>query len=225
MAANSARRRTLRLITALAATPLAATLPRLAHAQERTARARQDIDYRVIPAQPVPGGNVIEVVEFFWYGCPYCYQLEPHFAAWLGRQPADVVARRVPAAFRESWVPHARLYYTLEALGALDRLHQQVYESYHVADMPLNSEDSIAGWAASHGVDRERWLAVYRSDEVSQRVLQARDQLQRYTVSGTPSVVVDGRYLTSSGMTPGAPAMIPVLDSLVALVREQRGSR
>ena len=225
MAANSARRGTLRLLAALAATPVASLLPRLARAQDRGGRARQDVDYRIIPAQPVPAGNVIEVVEFFWYGCPYCYQFEPHFAAWLGRQPAGVVARRVPAAFRESWVPHARLYYTLEALGALERLHQRVYESYHVEDMRLDGVDSIADWAASHGIDRERWLTVYRSDDVSQRVLQARDQLQRYTVSGTPSVVVDGRYLTSSGMTPGAAAMIPVLDSLVALVREQRGSR
>ena len=205
--------------------PVASALPQFALAQAEAPRARQDVDYRVIPKQPVPGGNVIEVVEFFWYGCPYCYRFEPHFTAWLNRQRADVVVRRVPAVFRESWIPHARLYYTLEKLGALDRLHRQVYESYHVANMPLNTFDSIADWAASHGIDRERWLMVYRSDDISSRVMDAQDQLRRYAVSGTPSVVVDGRYLTSSGMTPGAPAMIPVLDSLVALVREQRASR
>lgn len=225
MAANKARRGALRLLAALAATWGTAPLARLARAQDTAPRVLQDVDYRVIPTQPVPGGNLIEVVEFFWYGCPYCYQLEPHFNAWLRRQAADIVVRRVPAAFRESWVPHARLYYTLEALGAVERLHRKVYDSYHVEQMPLNTTDAIADWAANHDIDRERWLTVYRSDDIGQRILDARDQLRRYTVSGTPSVVVDGRYLTSSGMTPGVAAMIPVLDGLVVLVREERGRR
>jgi protein dithiol oxidoreductase (disulfide-forming) len=181
--------------------------------------------YRLISPQPVPAGNVIDVVEFFWYGCPYCFRLEPYFQAWLRRQSADVAVRRIPAVFRDSWIPHARLYYTLESLDAVGRLHPQVYESYHVEQTPLNSVDEIADWAQRHGIDRERWLTVYRSDEISGRVVQARDQLLNYGVSGTPSVVIDGRYLTSSGMTPGVPAMIPVLDNLVALVREQRGKR
>jgi thiol:disulfide interchange protein DsbA len=219
VAPNNARRAALRLLAAL---PLAATSAR---AQETERRARLNVTYREIPLQPVPAGNVIDVVEFFWYGCPYCFQFHPYFEAWVQRQPADVMVRRVPAAFRESWVPHARMYYTLEALGALERLHDQAYKSYHVDETRLNTTDAIADWAAKHGIDRERWLTVYRSDDVSRRVMDAQDQLRRYAVSGTPSVVVGGRYLTSSGMTPGVAAMIPVLDDLVALAREQRSAR
>lgn len=225
MAQSSARRATLRLLAGLAAAGVTASRARAADAPDSEGRAPAQAGYRLVPPQPVPSGNVIDVVEFFWYGCPFCYQLEPYFHAWLQRQSADVVARRIPAVFRDSWVPHARLYYTLETLGALDRLHQQVYDSYHVEQTPLTSVDEIADWAERHGIERERWLSVYRSDEISDHIVRARDQLLSYTVSGTPSVVVDGRYLTSSGMTPGVPAMIPVLDSLIALVREQRGVR
>ncbi|MGE5525164.1 MAG: thiol:disulfide interchange protein DsbA/DsbL [Rhodospirillaceae bacterium] len=219
MVPNKGRRTALRLLAAL---PLAAASAR---AQEAGQHARLNVSYREIPPQPVPAGSAIEVVEFFWYGCPYCFQFHPHFQAWVHRQPADVTVRRVPAVFRQSWIPHARMYYTLERLGALDRLHDEVYKSYHVDEVPLNTADAIADWAAKHGLDRERWLTVYRSDEVSGRLMDAQDQLRRYAVSGTPSVVVGGRYLTSSGMTPGVAAMIPVLDELVALARGQRGVR
>jgi protein dithiol oxidoreductase (disulfide-forming) len=227
VAPSRAKRATLRLLAGLVAAGVTARASgaSASNAVDSEGRAPASTRYRLISQQPLPAGNVIDVVEFFWYGCPYCFQLEPYFQAWLRRQSADVAVRRIPAVFRDSWIPHARLYYTLEALDAVERLHQQVYESYHVEQTPLNSIDEIADWAQRHGIDRERWLAVYRSDEISGRIMQARDQLRSYEVSGTPSVVIDGRYLTSSGMTPGVPAMIPVLENLVALVREQRGTR
>jgi thiol:disulfide interchange protein DsbA len=227
VAPSSAKRATLRLLAGLVAagTTAPAWVAHAGDAVDNEGRVLANARYRLIPQQPVPAGNVIDVVEFFWYGCPYCFRLEPYFQAWLRREAADVAVRRIPAVFRDSWIPHARLYYTLETLDAVDRLHPQVYESYHVEQTPLTSVDEIADWAQQHGIDRERWLVVYRSDEISGRVVQARDQLLNYGVSGTPSVVVDGRYLTSSGMTPGVAAMIPVLDNLVALVREQRGKR
>jgi protein dithiol oxidoreductase (disulfide-forming) len=227
VAPSSGKRATLRLLARFAAAGITAPVW-VAHAADPVdgeGRVPANARYRVIPQQPVPAGNVIDVVEFFWYGCPYCFRLEPYFQAWLRRQAADVAVRRIPAVFRDSWIPHARLYYTLQMLDAVDRLHLQVYESYHVEQTPLSSVDEIADWAQRHGIDRERWLAVYRSDEISGRIVQARDQLLNYGVSGTPSVVIDGRYLTSSGMTPGVSAMIPALDNLIALVREQRGTR
>lgn len=219
MAQNRGRRAALRRLGAGALASLApyATLAGGAGGAETR--------YRGIAPQPVPAGPVIEIVEFFWYGCPYCHALQPPFESWMRRQPADVVLRRVPAVFRPSWVPHARLFFTLDALGSVDALHQQVYRSYHVDGTPLDSADAIASWAAAQGLDRQHWLEVYESPDVDGRVLQARDQLARYTVSGTPSVVVDGRYLTSSGMTPGVAAMIPVLDHLVARTRDERGLR
>src|SRR5918997_352262 len=96
------------------------------------AAPRVNVDYLLIEPQPVTTGERIEVIEFFWYGCPHCNNLQPPLEAWLKRKPADVELRRIPANFRESWVPHARLYYTLEALGEIGRLHQAVYRSMHV---------------------------------------------------------------------------------------------
>lgn len=197
----------------------------LACARVRAQAPGERLPWRRIPPQPVPAGGPIDVVEFFWYGCPYCYELQPLLDAWLARKPSDVAFRYVPAVFRPSWIAHARIYYTLEALGALARLHDEVYHSYHLEQQPLESIDAIADWAAQHGIDRARWLSTYQSEDIDRKVDTARDELRSYTVAGTPSLAVDGRYLTSSGMTPGVPAMMPVLDRLVAMARQDRARR
>jgi thiol:disulfide interchange protein DsbA len=185
---------------------------------------REKVDYVLIDPQPVATGNRIEVVDFFWYGCPHCYNLQPSLEAWLKRKPADVELRHIPAIFRESWVPHARLYYTLEALGEVDRLHQAVYRAIHNERESLMNASSTAEWAARNGIDSTRWLAAYNSPEVERKVEQARGLTAKYSIEGTPSLVVDGRYLTSSGRAESMPAVINILDGLVTIARERRAS-
>jgi thiol:disulfide interchange protein DsbA len=185
---------------------------------------RLNYEYRLIPPRPSATGERIEVIEFFWYGCPYCNQLQPAIESWLQRKPADVELRRIPAIFRESWIPHARLFYTLEALGELGRLHQTVYRTHHVEHENLNSAERTVDWAVRHGIDRAAWLAVYNSSEVDQKVRQAIADTRLYAVQGTPSLVVDGRYLTSTGMTETVSGVIPILDELIRLAREERAS-
>jgi len=90
-------------------------------------RARQNIEYRLIAPQPVETGDKIEVIDFFWYGCPYCNELQPALEGWMRRKPADVALRRIPAILRDSWAPHARIYYALEQLNEVERLHLRVY--------------------------------------------------------------------------------------------------
>lgn len=186
---------------------------------------RLNYEYRLIDPRPVGTGERIEVVEFFWYGCPYCYQLQVPLESWLKRKPADVELRRIPAIFRESWVPHARIFYTLEALGEIGRLHQAVYHTLHVEKDGLNTANGSADWAARNGVDPSRWLAAYMSPDVDRKVEQARSLTQVYAVQGTPSIIVDGRYLTSSGMTETVPGVIPILDGLIRLTRERRAQK
>lgn len=186
-------------------------------------RLRLDVDYRVIPQpQPVATGNRIEVLDFFFYACPYCNELAPLLDRWASRKPDDVVFRHVPVVRHDSWVPLAKTYYTLEAMGEVERLHQAVYRSYHVEDLFMSQEKVIAEWAAKHGLDSEKFMAIYRSDEVRQKVEVARKMTRDYDIQGTPSIVVDGRYLTSSSMTPGVPQVIPVIDGLVRLARQRR---
>jgi protein dithiol oxidoreductase (disulfide-forming) len=180
--------------------------------------------YRLIPPQPTPNPSRIEVVEFFWYGCPYCNLLQPALRQWIERKPADVDIRRVPAVFRESWAPLARVFYTLESLGELDRLHYDVYRAQHTDGENLNSAERAADWAARHSIDREAWLRSYNSPEVDQRVKQAAVSTRQYSIQGTPSLVVDGRYLTSTGMNASIGDVIRVLDDLVQLAREQHAA-
>lgn len=182
---------------------------------------RAEIDYRVISPQPVPAGSGIEVIDFFWYGCPYCNRLRPALERWVAKKPADVTLRRIPVVLRETWAPHARIYYTLEALGEVERLHQQVYHGYHVEELFMSRPEVMSQWAQRHGIDRERWEAAYNSEEVLQKVKEAARLTQAYGINGTPSLVVNGRYLTSGNMVETLDGMIPVLDALVRLMRLQ----
>ena len=206
-------------LTLLALIGLAGTAP----AQE--IRARQNIEYRLIASQPVETGDRIEVIDFFWYGCPYCNELQPALEDWVRRKPADVALRRIAVILKDTWAPHARIYYTLELLGEVERLHQKVYYSYHVEELHMSRPDVMEQWAAKNGIDRRKWLDAYYSPEVDAKVARAQQLTQRYDVQGTPSVVVDGRYLTSSSMTPTVRGVVPVVEDLVRLARQKRGEK
>ena len=205
--------------------PLLAVAGLVVPAQAQEVRARQNIDYRLISPQPVETGQRIEVIDFFWYGCPYCYELQPALDAWDKRKPADVALRRIPAILRDTWAPHARIYYTLELLGEVGRLHQKVYDSYHVEELSMSQPDVMEQWAVRNGIERRRWLDAYYSPEVDARVARAHELAKRYEVQGTPSVVVDGRYLTSSSMTPSVIDVMPVVEDLIRLARQRRGEK
>jgi protein dithiol oxidoreductase (disulfide-forming) len=185
-------------------------------------RARQNLEYRLISPQPVETGERIEVIDFFWYGCPYCNELQPALDEWMKHRPADVALRRIPVVLRDTWVPHARIYYTLELLGEAERLHAQVYRSYHVEELHMSKPDVMEQWAVRNGIERRRWLDAYYSPEVDARIARAAQATKRYDVQGTPSLVVDGRYLTSSSMTATVRGVLPVVDDLVRLARQRR---
>jgi len=186
---------------------------------------KRDADYRMIPQQPVESGDKIEVIDFFWYGCPYCNELQPYLERWRKNKPADVAFRRVPVVRHDNWGPHARIYYALESLGELERLHLEVYHGYHVEDLYMSRPEVMLEWAMKHGIDRDKWLAAYNSPEVTQKIEQAKEFTRKYDIEGTPSFVVDGRYVTSTSMTPNVPAVIKVLDGLIQLAREQRAAK
>jgi thiol:disulfide interchange protein DsbA len=185
-------------------------------------QVKRDVDYRVIPQQPVESGERVEVIDFFFYACQYCNDLLPHLERWQKHASADVVFRHVPVVRHDSWVPLAKTYYTLEAMGEAERLHSMVYRSYHIEELSMSQDTVIAEWAEKHGLDREKFMTIYRSDETRQKIERARKMTMDYDIQGTPSIVVDGRYLTSTSMTPSIPQVIPVLDGLVRLARQQR---
>ena len=177
-------------------------------------------DYRALqPAQPVDNPKRIEVIEFFWYGCPHCADLQPALKAWMKTKAADIELRRVPAVFRESWIPHTRLFYTLEAMGQLDRLHDEVFQSIHEQKTDLGDLAKMQAWVGKRGVDPKKFADVYGSFGIDSRVQRSIQMSKAYQLSGTPSLVVNGRYLTSPAMTQGHERTFQVIDQLAAQIR------
>lgn len=184
---------------------------------------RAEIDFRVIKPQPVQvPASQIEVIDFFWYGCPYCNNLQPALERWIRNKPADVTVRRIPAVLRDNWAPHARVFYTLEALGEVERLHQRAYYSYHVEELAMSRPEVMSDWAVRNGIARERWDTAYNSASVQHKVEEATMLTRAYSITGTPSLVVDGRYLTSGNMSETLDGLIPILDGLIFRIRATR---
>jgi thiol:disulfide interchange protein DsbA len=176
----------------------------------------------------VPGK--IEVIEFFWYECPHCNAFEPALDAWAKRQPEDVAFRRVPVWFREEpFSAQQRLFYALEALGALPTLHRKVFFAIHVEHTRLRTPEDLAAFALRNGIDPLKFMAAYNAFGVQSKSLQARQTAAAYKIDAVPAMGVQGRYYTNGTLAnAGAAAgsnerMLDVVDALVAKVRQ--GSR
>jgi len=191
-------------------------------------------DYTAInPPQPTDSGKKIEVIEFFWYGCIHCYNLEGPLKAWLKRKPADVEFRYVPAVFDPSWLPLTRTFYTLEAMGITEKFHDDIFTAIHKDNQRgIASDPRLMGdWLATKGVDKQKFLDTYNSFAVNGRAQRSSDMTRGYDVPGTPALVVDGKYLTGPSMTsaPGTSVdyghFFQVLDQLIVRARKERGGK
>jgi thiol:disulfide interchange protein DsbA len=181
-------------------------------------------DYvRLKNAQPVETGKKIEVIEFFSYGCPHCNDLEPILDAWVAKLPPDVQFRRVPVMFQQRWEALARIYYTLDAMGDEARLSPEVFRAIHLSGLPLHQDKTFFDWAAAHGLDRTKVAEVYSSFAVSSKFNRAKALAQAYNIQSVPTMVVDGKYMTSSDRVGTHAALPPVLDALVVKARAEHG--
>jgi thiol:disulfide interchange protein DsbA len=179
-------------------------------------------DYREIkPAQSTEPGPKVEVIEFFWYGCPHCFELEPVLKKWLERKPEDVTFKRVPAIFRQSWVTGAQTFYALETLGELDRLHNKVFDAIHVDRQPFNDIAAIGGWMAKHGIEAKKFEETAKSFAVSGKVQRAQQMSAAYQLTGVPAVVVDGKYIALGNSYDG---MLVIVDQLIERARAERAA-
>ncbi|MCC7546882.1 MAG: thiol:disulfide interchange protein DsbA/DsbL [Burkholderiales bacterium] len=204
-----------RLLLAAAAWPLAV------RAAQRI-EPFEGVDYRSISPQPTGNPGRIEVIEFFYYGCTWCYQAQPYVQEWLERKPADVDFRYQPAIRNTRWLVLTKAFFVLQALGELPRLHLPLYRAYHRDDVNVEDEAVLTGWALKQGIQLKAFEGLLASDEIMAKVQRAREATYAYEVESTPSMVVDGRYLTSSGMSGGVVQMIEVMEALVAQERAQR---
>jgi len=170
------------------------------------------------PPQPTDSPGKIEVLEFFAYTCPHCKALEPLLQSWARQLPSDVVVHQVPIAFNAGMKPLQQLYYSLEIMDRLD-LHEKVFTAIHDEHKRLLNKSSIVDWAADQGLDRAKFEAVFDSFGVQSKVLRADQLAQAYHIDGTPTVAVNGRYITSPASTGGYQQTVAQADKLVQMAR------
>ena len=201
------------LVAALGLAPLAG------FAQAR--RPAPGVDYSVLkPTQPVQAEGKIEVLEFFWYGCPHCYTLEPLLQKWVARLPADVAFRLVPAVLNEGWAREAAVYYSFEALGVLERLHWPFYNAIHQERLNTRNPATLADWLRKRDVDPKRYEDAFKSFGVQSKVRRAAQLSTAYRIDGTPALAVQGRYTVSADQGRTQDGMLSTADYLIGVARK-----
>lgn len=172
------------------------------------------------PAQPTQTGDKIEVVEVFWYGCPHCYSFEPYLEEWLKDKPEDVAFIRIPGVLNQGWIPHAKAYYAAEKLGIVDKIHRPLFDAIHREKRQLHTEEQLAEFFAEHGVPADQFKNVFNSKEVDTKIRQAYFLARDYKLTGVPSLVINGKYLTSGTHAGNFEGMLDVTDKLIEQERQ-----
>jgi len=170
------------------------------------------------PAGTEAAPGKVEVVEFFWYSCPHCNAFEPLLEAWVAKLPPQVSFRRVPVMFRPSFEPQQRLFYTLEAMNLLPKLHSKVFNAIHNERVSLETPEQIEAWVAKMGVNAAKFKEQFNSFPVVTKVRRATQLQEQYQVDGVPALGVAGRYFTSGSLAGNMPRALQVVDHLVAQV-------
>lgn len=166
--------------------------------------------------------NKIEVTEVFWYGCSHCFHFEPIVHQWSEQQSSDVDFQQSPAMWNDTMETHARAFYTANALGVLEILHKPLFDALNLQNKRLNTEASLEDFFVSHGVDKDKFTKTFNSFGVTSQVKQANARARSYKITGTPEVIVDGKYRISSKMAGSQINMLKVADFLVQKIRTER---
>ncbi len=205
------RRRT--LVLALGLAPLGA------YAQARL--PMPGVDYTELkPAQPVETPGKIEVLEFFWYGCPHCYSLEPLLEQWVPRLPKDTLFRRVPAVLNPGWASDSAVYYAFEALGVLERLHRPYFDAIHRDRLSPRDSAALNAWLQKNGVDPKKFEETSKSFGVQSKVRRATQLSAAYRIDGTPALAVNGRYTVSAEQGRTQRNMLDTASYLIGVARK-----
>jgi thiol:disulfide interchange protein DsbA len=174
-------------------------------------------------SQPIPmaAGGKIEVVEFFWYGCPHCSIFEPTLAAWQKKLPADVSFRRAPVVFREEpFTTHQKLYYSLEAMDLVDAMQRKVFHAIQVDQAKLDKLPDILTFMAKNGVDTAKFTDAFNSFSVQTKARQAKQLAEAYRIDGVPTLGIHGRYYTSPSLAGSPEKALSVADYLIQRSRK-----
>jgi len=212
-----------RLVSASAA---ALSLQGLAHAQTPSTAKGGPVEGTnyVRLTQPVaisaPPGK-IELIEFFWYGCPHCNAFEPALDAWAKKLPDDVVFHRVPVAFSaQPFIAHQKIFYALDSLGLIGTMHRKIFYAIHHDRMRLDKAEEISAFMAQNGVDAVKFMAEFDSFSTQTRLRQANALTDGYKIDGVPAIGINGRYYTSGPLAGDNEKALTVTDVLVQRIRK-----
>lgn len=194
------------------------------------AQVRTTLPYRTIdpPLAPVAGvlgdssRDKIEVIQFFYYGCPHCFDQQPLIEDWLAKKPADVEFRYIPALRDDKWLTLTRAYFALERLDEAKRLHRPIYDVINFDSVNLAEEARLIDWVARNGVDRARFIEALNSDETRAKVEAVRKLSNDYNVRATPTLVVAGKYLFTSGQAGSHHEALRLLDQFIEVARREK---
>jgi len=176
---------------------------------------KDGVEYKTLATQPTDTGDKIEVLEFFWYGCPHCYHFEPYISAWKKSMPANVEFVRVPAVFRPEWEIQARTYYALSNMGVIEDLHGKIFDAIHKDKKQLNTKEELTDFLVANGVDRNKFEEEYSSFAVDSMLRKNKKKQSAYKIEGVPSIAINGKYLTSGSMSGSYDNLIKILNYLI----------
>lgn len=179
--------------------------------------------------QAIPTDNPakIEVTELFWYGCPHCFALEPQLNAWVKKLGKDVEFKRVPGIARPDWAPGAKAYYAMDALGVTEKLHSALFDAIH-KQRSVKPDDNagLIDWIAKQGgLDRKKVEEAYNSFSVNTKMMRATQIFRASGATGVPTLIIDGKYLTSSTLAGGNEEALKTADYLIEKARKEKSGK
>lgn len=180
-------------------------------------------------AQPISTdvAGKIEVMEVFWYGCIHCYQMEAPLNAWVKKLPADVYFKRMPALPRADWAPMAKAFFAMETLGVQEKLHTQLFEAVHKQKVlnPTDEKAAIEWLTKASGMDKLKVEQAFKSFTINTNLNRAAQIFRSSGATGVPSLVIDGKYITSSTMSGGNAEALKVADYIIDNVRKDKATQ
>ena len=196
----------------------------LTAAVAHAAKYEDGVHYYSLPqAQPVRTGDKIEVVELFWYHCPHCFALEPVLDKWLEEaKPENAEYVRLPGIFSKRTVFDARVFFALEALGVIDKMHADIFQEIHVRKNPFDSVDDLEALLKKYGVSMEAFKNTFDSFAVDTKFKQAQLMFERYQATGVPTIIIDGKYRASASSAGGHRELMELTNYLVDKAAKER---
>lgn len=190
----------------------------ISHAQDTSDwKYREGVHYdRLVPVQGTSSPpDKIEVAEFFWYGCVYCYRMDAYIEEWKKEQPQEVNFINIPALWDPTMETHARLFLSLQAVGELDAAHRDVFRAIHTENRLLLRLGEQERFAQRYGVSAEDFRNAFRSFSVESSLRRIKDLMRRYRILAVPAFVVNGKYVVRVTPDSDMPGLLDIVDELV----------